>query len=150
MTGTPLRDVITIPESISAGDYVLKLTEGVQEAAHASATIADYVVTPELAVNFDQALSLIQGTLVRQRSDGAFLHGSFGSCKSHFMAVLHQLLGQDPAARSIEGTDLSTDRDLAPTLASTRPTRTLENPTCVWRASWGLLAQCFASLSVLQ
>jgi hypothetical protein len=28
MTGTPLRDVITIPESISAGDYVLKLTEG--------------------------------------------------------------------------------------------------------------------------
>ena len=49
MTGTPLRDVITIPERISAGDYVLKLTEGVQDAAHASATLADYVVTTELA-----------------------------------------------------------------------------------------------------
>lgn len=33
MTGTPLRDVISIPERISAGDYVLKLTEGVQDAA---------------------------------------------------------------------------------------------------------------------
>ncbi len=35
MTRTPLRDVITIPEQLSAGDYVLKLTEGVQDAAHA-------------------------------------------------------------------------------------------------------------------
>lgn len=103
MTGIPLRDVITIPEHVSAGDYVLKLTEGVQDAAHASSTIADYVVTPELAANFDQALSLIKGTLARGRSDGAFLHGSFGSGKSHFMAVLHQLLGHDPVARSIEG-----------------------------------------------
>ncbi len=103
MTGTPLRDVITIPEHVSAGDYVLKLTEGVQDAAHASATLADYVVTPELATNFDEALALIQGSLDRQRSDGAFLHGSFGSGKSHFMAVLHQLLGHNPAARSVEG-----------------------------------------------
>ncbi len=101
--GMPLRDVITIPERISAGDYVLKLTEGVQDAAHARATLAEYVVTPELAQNFDQALALIKGALDRQRSDGAFLHGSFGSGKSHFMAVLHQLLGHDPDARSIEG-----------------------------------------------
>jgi hypothetical protein len=27
-TATPLRDVITIPESVSANDYVLKLTDG--------------------------------------------------------------------------------------------------------------------------
>ena len=51
----------------------------------------DYVVTPELAANFDQALSLIKGTLDRQRSDGAFLHGSFGSGKSQFMGVLSLL-----------------------------------------------------------
>ncbi len=102
-TGTPLRDVITIPERVSAGDYVLKLTEGVQDATHAAATVHDYVVTAELAGNFDAALGLVQGALARQRSDGAFLHGSFGSGKSHFMAVLHQLLGHDPAARSVEG-----------------------------------------------
>jgi hypothetical protein len=31
-TATPLRDVITIPESVSANDYVLKLTDGVSHA----------------------------------------------------------------------------------------------------------------------
>src|SRR5205823_2327857 len=30
-----------------------------------------------------------------------YLHGSFGSGKSHFMAVLHLLLKGDPAARSV-------------------------------------------------
>ena len=33
-------------------------------------------------------------------SRGAFLTGSFGSGKSHFMAVLHALLRHDPAARA--------------------------------------------------
>jgi len=31
-------------------------------------------------------------------SKSAFLHGSFGSGKSHFMAVLHRILQGDPAA----------------------------------------------------
>ena len=68
--------------------------------------MSDYVVTPELATNFDQALALIQGMLDRQCSDGAFVHSSFGSGKSHFMAVLHQVLGHDPTARSKEGQPL--------------------------------------------
>src|SRR5690606_24060771 len=99
-TATPLRDAIVIPESVSANDYVLKLTEGVSRAQE---TLAQYVVTPELAHNFDQALGLIKGALDKGRSDGAFLHGSFGSGKSHFMAVLHQLLAHDPVARSLPG-----------------------------------------------
>lgn len=99
-TATPLRDVITIPESVSANDYVLKLTDGV---SHARQTLADYVVTPQLAEAFDAALDLIRGALDKGRSDGAFLHGSFGTGKSHFMAVLHQILGHDPTARSLAG-----------------------------------------------
>jgi len=99
-TATPLRDAIVIPESVSANDYVLKLTEGISRAQE---TLAQYVVTPELAHNFDQALGLIKGALEKGRSDGAFLHGSFGSGKSHFMAVLHQLLAHDPVARSLPG-----------------------------------------------
>ncbi len=99
-TATPLRDAIVIPESVSANDYVLKLTEGVSKAQE---TLAQYVVTPELADNFGQALNLIKGALQKGRSDGAFLHGSFGSGKSHFMAVLHQLLAHDPVARSLPG-----------------------------------------------
>jgi hypothetical protein len=99
-SATPLRDAIVIPESVSANDYVLKLTEGV---SHAEETLRQYVVTPELAHNFDQALSLIGGALEKGRSDGAFLHGSFGSGKSHFMAVLHEILGHNPVARSLPG-----------------------------------------------
>jgi hypothetical protein len=99
-TATMLRDVIDIPESVSANDYVLKLDEGL---SHLSQTLAQYVVTPQIAEAFDRALDVVRGAVAKGRSDGAFLHGSFGSGKSHFMAVLHALLGHDRAARSLDG-----------------------------------------------
>jgi predicted ATPase len=37
-------------------------------------------------------------------SKACYLHGSFGSGKSHFMAVLHLLLQHNPAVRSIART----------------------------------------------
>ncbi|WP_086574965.1 BREX-2 system ATPase PglY, partial [Streptomyces alboverticillatus] len=56
-------------------------------------------VTERLLENFDQALGLIKAALDGHRSKAAYLHGSFGSGKSHFMAVLHALLSGSPAAR---------------------------------------------------
>ena len=44
-------------------------------------------------------------------SKAAYLHGSFGSGKSHFMAVLHLILQGNPAARGIA--------ELAPVIRST-------------------------------
>jgi ABC-type lipoprotein export system ATPase subunit len=41
---------------------------------------------------FDQAWGLIKGALAHDSSKAACLHGSFGSGKSHCMAVLHLLL----------------------------------------------------------
>ena len=41
---------------------------------------------------FDNALGFIQSALEPPTSKAAYLHGSFGSGKSHFMAVLHLLL----------------------------------------------------------
>jgi len=95
---TLLRDVIEIPEEIHAGDYVLRLTEGVERVDE---TLREYVVTPALARAFDAALGLVANAVTSGRSQAAFLHGSFGSGKSHFMAVLHALLGGDPRARGI-------------------------------------------------
>lgn len=94
-----LRDVIDIKTSISTSDFVLKLAEAVTEegAAHA---LRDYVVTERLLENFDEALGLIKAALDGHTSKAAYLHGSFGSGKSHFMAVLHALLRGDQAARS--------------------------------------------------
>lgn len=94
-----LRDVIDIKTSISTSDFVLKLAEAVSEEGTALA-LRDYVVTERLLENFDEALGLIKAALDGHTSKAAYLHGSFGSGKSHFMAVLHALLRGDQAARA--------------------------------------------------
>lgn len=98
---TLLKDLISIPEHVSKGDFVLKLTDGTS-ADKAKQTLGNYVVTPQLAGCFDQALKILQGALAGKASKAAYLHGSFGSGKSHFMAVLHFLLKENADARSIK------------------------------------------------
>lgn len=102
-----LRDVIEIPESLSANDFVLKLSDGVSRI---DATLASYVVTPQLAQSFDAALGYVQGTLEKGASDAVFLHGSFGSGKSHFMAVLNAILQHNPDARGLRDLEGVLDR----------------------------------------
>src|SRR5674476_923278 len=94
----PLRDVIEIPERISASDYVLQLHEGVSAAER---TVGDYVVTDSIAKSFGEALGLVDSAVERRVPKGAFVHGSFGSGKSHFMAVLHLLLTGNTTARAL-------------------------------------------------
>ncbi|QDG64425.1 DUF6079 family protein [Pseudarthrobacter sp. NIBRBAC000502771] len=95
-----LRDVFDIPERAGVEDYVLRLTDAVSGdgARHA---LDDYVVTPSLVEAFDSAMGLVSNALTTGINRGAFLTGSFGSGKSHFMAVLHALLRHDPKARSV-------------------------------------------------
>ena len=94
-----LREVLDIPEQWGAEDYVLRLTDSIEPAAVAR-TVDEYVVTPALAEAFDAALGLVSESLTSGVSRGAFLAGSFGSGKSHFMAVLHALLRHNPVARA--------------------------------------------------
>ncbi|MEU6628832.1 phage resistance protein [Streptomyces parvus] len=94
-----LRELIDIPESVSTSDFVLKLNEAVTPEG-AEAALKDYVVTDRLLGNFDEALDLIKSALDSHSSKAAYLHGSFGSGKSHFMAVLYALLSRNQAARN--------------------------------------------------
>ena len=94
---TLLREVLDIPLQAGAEDYVLRLTDSV-EADEVARTVDEYVVTPALAEAFDTALALIAEALTSGVSRGAFLAGSFGSGKSHFMAILYSLLRHDLAA----------------------------------------------------
>lgn len=96
---TLIRELITIPERVHQGDFVLKLSDGVRAADE---TLSNYVVTPQLAQAFDNALAFIQSALTTRQSKAAYLHGSFGSGKSHFMAVLNLLLAGNIRARSIK------------------------------------------------
>jgi len=95
-----IGEVFSIPRAVHQGDFVLRLTEGV-DRDHAEATLRDYVVTPQLQECFKDALLLLRGALDANTSRAAYLHGSFGAGKSHFMAVLSLLLDGDTRARAI-------------------------------------------------
>lgn len=96
---TMLRDLIEIPERVHAGDFVLNLSAGIAKPT----TVRDYVVTPQVADAFDDALGLIKSAVETRTSRAAYLDGSFGSGKSHFLAVLHAVLRQQPEAWSKDG-----------------------------------------------
>ena len=97
---TLLRDVIDIPERVGSDDYVLRLTDSTDDDAHIAATLDAYVLTQSLHQNFDAALNLVADALTKNTSRASYLIGSFGSGKSHFMAVLYALLGNHPAVRT--------------------------------------------------
>ncbi len=94
---TYLSQLFDLPRQVRQGDFVLKLTDGVQ---HPEATLRDYVVTPRLAESFDAALGMVRDAITGKASKGAYLHGSFGTGKSHFMAVLNLLLRHEATAWS--------------------------------------------------
>src|SRR3954471_7346031 len=92
---TLLRDLIDIPTSVGDADFVVRASEG--------ADLRRYVVTDDLRRNFDEALSMVGHAITSGRSQAKFLHGSFGSGKSHFMAVLREILQHNPKARAVRG-----------------------------------------------
>jgi hypothetical protein len=103
---TLIQELIELPDRVHRGDFVLRLTEGIERPEE---TLRQYVVTEQLAACFDGALAFIRSALDDQSSKASYLHGSFGSGKSHFMAVLNLLLRHHAGARSV--------RELAPVIA---------------------------------
>jgi hypothetical protein len=94
---TLLSELIDIPHEVHKSDFVISLKTAIEQP---DKTIADYVVTPQLAECFDTALSLITTSVGDHKSKATYLHASFGAGKSAFMAVLHLLLRGEPAARA--------------------------------------------------
>ncbi|MGH3924659.1 MAG: PglY protein, partial [Pseudonocardiaceae bacterium] len=95
-----LRDVIDIPESVHAGDFKVELSGGFRDT---QARVDEYVVTDQLRQAFSKALGIVRAAVRGGSSYAAYLHGSFGSGKSHFLTVLHAILNNDPAARAKPG-----------------------------------------------
>ena len=93
-----ISEILDLPERVRKGDFVLNLSKGVTEPEK---TLAQYVVTPQLVASFEDALGFIKSAVDAGNSKACYLHGSFGSGKSHFMAVLHLLLQHNTAVRSI-------------------------------------------------
>ncbi|MDN5749770.1 MAG: PglY protein, partial [Pseudonocardia sp.] len=102
MSETYLRDVLHLPEAVHAGDYKVELTGGFTQDA-TKQRVGEYVVTDQLRRAFREALSVVRSAQRDGSSHAAYLHGSFGSGKSHFLTVLHAILDGHPAARAKPG-----------------------------------------------
>lgn len=96
-----IRELLDLPSQVNKGDFVLNLAAGVSDK-NATETLRNYVVTPQLTACFEHALGFIKSAIDANLSKACYLHGSFGSGKSHFMAVLHLLLQNNPEARAIK------------------------------------------------
>ncbi|MGW3249331.1 hypothetical protein ACWDCX_01990 [Streptomyces fungicidicus] len=97
-SGVVLRDVLDIKEDLLSGDFKIALSEGFTD--NAAGSIDDYVVTAQLQGEFRKALKLVRSCLSKNASHAAYLHGSFGAGKSHFLTVLHAVLNDDPAVEN--------------------------------------------------
>lgn len=98
MPDTLIGDLLELPSQVRKGDFVLNLAKGVTDP---DATLKDYVVTPQLQKSYEDALNFIKDATNNKSSKACYLHGSFGSGKSHFMAVLHLLLQHNEKVRMI-------------------------------------------------
>ena len=93
-----ISDCSILPEQVRKGDFVLNLSEGVTEPEK---TLDQYVVTPATRWSASTTPWASSGRpSTPTNSKACYLHGSFGSGKSHFMAVLHLLLQHNPAVRA--------------------------------------------------
>ncbi|WP_063759483.1 hypothetical protein [Streptomyces sp. NRRL S-37] len=93
-----LRDVLDIKEDVYAGDFKVELSQGF--SGRSAGRVEEYVVTPQLQEQFGKALKLVRGAVRKNASYAAYLHGSFGAGKSHFLTVLHAVLNGDASARA--------------------------------------------------
>ncbi|HZF86962.1 PglY protein [Streptomyces sp.] len=95
-----LRDVIDIKEDVHAGDFKVDLSQGFHEADE---RVAEYVVTEQLQKAFRKALGIVAKAVRTGDSHAAYLHGSFGAGKSHFLTVLHAVLNGHEGALNKRG-----------------------------------------------
>ena len=94
-----ISELLDLPERVRKGDFVLNLSKGVNEPQK---TLERYVVTPQLVECFNDSLNMFKTAVKANNCKAAYLHGSFGSGKSHFMAVLHLILQHNPDVRSVK------------------------------------------------
>jgi hypothetical protein len=88
-----VHDLLDLPEAVRKGDFVQGLADGI---ARPEATLRDYAITPKIVQSFRDALSILKSALEDNRSQAVYVDGSFGSGKSHFMAVLDLMLADEP------------------------------------------------------
>ncbi len=108
MSQLTISEVFDLPnrEDITALGFVVRLTD--EEDARLA---ADYVVTPAVASELPAVLSAMRHAFKTRGDLGRFVHGSFGSGKSHFLSFLGMLL---EGRKAVWNKDDATVKKLAP------------------------------------
>lgn len=91
-----LGDLFELPQGVHQTDFVHEI-RGSNDEAHTRKTLRQYRVTPSIETRLTSALSKAADGLRDKKSVFTWIHGSFGSGKSHFMNVLSLLLADDNA-----------------------------------------------------
>ena len=86
------------PEDIRAMGFVVKLRESDPGSDEVKQLVDDYVITPAVEKELPRILDDMKQVFDRGEEYGRFIHGSFGSGKSHFMTMLSLLLEYTPPA----------------------------------------------------
>ncbi len=130
------------PEDIRAMGFVVKLRELDPNSEEVEQLARDYVVTPAVEKELPRILDDMKQVFDRGEEYGRFIHGSFGSGKSHFMTMLSLLVeGAPPAWKKFR-----------PLLNAHRDTKLSKGTEAVdheaWLTSAGLLVVRIHMLSV--
>lgn len=109
---TTITDVFDLPrpEDIRAMGFVIKLSEAAPSPEEVRRLVDDYVITPTVEKELPRILDDMKQVFDRGEEYGRFIHGSFGSGKSHFMTMLSLLLENAPPAWAKFRTLLSAHR----------------------------------------
>ena len=95
MTDLTIRDVFDLPPTIPR--CIVKIQDFDDERT-LQENIRDYVITDTVADEMERLVDRIVASCLRHEAgEGHYLHGSFGSGKSHFMAILGLILENKPA-----------------------------------------------------
>ncbi len=86
------------PEDIRAMGFVVKLRELDPNSEEVEQLARDYVVTPAVEKELPRIFDDMKQVFDRGEEYGRFIHGSFGSGKSHFMTMLSLLVEGAPPA----------------------------------------------------
>src|SRR5262249_4536479 len=91
---TTIRDAFDLPrpQDIRAMDFVIKLREADPSSDEVRQLVEDYVITPTVEKELPRILDDMKQIFDRGEEYGRFIHGSFGSGKSHFMTMLALLI----------------------------------------------------------
>lgn len=105
MTAT-ITNAFDLPraEDITALGFVIRLEDGSEEKKRQ--LVADYVLTPAVRAALPTVLGKMADVQARGEDHGRFVHGSFGSGKSHFMGFVGLLLEDDPVAWAKDDPDV--------------------------------------------